>query len=540
MYLRALAALLPCLLFAAPISAQITLTRGQQLSVDVAADGRLAIDLRGDLWIVPGGGGEARQLTFNLKSVQRPRWSPDGQRLVYQAIADGRRGLWIYELDSGEARNVTASPKLNLQPDWHPGGEKIVYSSDGSGAGLDLWELDIPSGLQWRLSSRPGDETEPAWSSDGRDLIYIHHDGKQWSLVLRRHAQPEEILLSSTDRLAAPSWRPDGSLITYFRDGSNGASIDMVILSQPRLIRQYASGEQFVTAPVSWLDRQRMYYSSNGQIRHRLFDAWRSSPLPFRATIQPEVRSTIERKRQALPWLSEPGGSFVIHAERMFDGLGVGYRYDQDILVEGGRIGDIGPHSDHRGSIVIDMGDLTILPGFIDPDARLPSQLAASHGPDLLAMGVTTVVASHPNAPLLNALWSGKETPGPRFLSAEDWQIGATSRPELDAAGAVISSRTTGLPTGQALSAQLKSMEIAGLTSAQSLRAMGANAAAAMLADPYLGRIAIGAAADLVFVDGDPLGKLVDALNVVAVVRNGRFYSVSGLFDRARRAQSVE
>ncbi len=69
---------------------------------------------------------------------------------------------------------------------------------------------------------------------------------------------------------------------------------------------------------------------------------------------------------------------------------------------------------------------------------------------------------------------------------------------------------------------------------------MGANAAAAMLADPYLGRIAIGAAADLVFVDGDPLGKLVDALNVVAVVRNGRFYSVSGLFDRARRAQSVE
>ena len=29
-------------------------------------------------------------------------------------------------------------------------------------------------------------------------------------------------------------------------------------------------------------------------------------------------------------------------------------------------------------------------------------------------------------------------------------------------------------------------------------------------------------------------------LNVVAVVRNGRFYSVSGLFDRAKRAESVD
>jgi len=539
-YLQALVTLLCTLLLAAPVSAQVTLTRGEQLSVDVASDGRLATDLLGDLWIIPGGGGDARPLTRNLKSVRRPRWSPDGKRLVYEATADDRRDLWIYELDSGETRNIAAHSGLNLHPDWHPDGAKIVYSSDEGGAGLDLWELDIPSGLRWRLSSRPGDETEPAWSSDGRDLIYIHHDGDEWSLILRRHSQAEEILLSSNDQLAAPSWRPDGSLITYLRHRSNGVGIDMVILSVPRLIRQYASGEQFVATPVSWLDRQRMYYSSNGEIRQRLFNAWRSSPLPFRAIIQPEVRSTLERTRQSLPWLSEPDGSFIVHAERVFDGLGVGYRFDQDIFVEGGRIGDIGPHSDHRGSIVIDMGDLAILPGFIDPDARLPSRLAAGHGPDLLAMGVTTIVASHPDAEQLNTLWSGKETPGPRFLSADGWQIGVTSRPELDATGAVVTSRTTGLATGQALSAQLKSMQIAGLTSEQSLRAMGVNAAAAMLADPYLGRIALGAAADLVFVDGDPLIELMDALNVVAVIRNGRFYSVSGLFDRAKRAESVE
>ena len=61
-----------------------------------------------------------------------------------------------------------------------------------------------------------------------------------------------------------------------------------------------------------------------------------------------------------------------------------------------------------------------------------------------------------------------------------------------------------------------------------------------MMADPYLGRISTGSAADLVFVVGDPLSDIDTALNVVAVVRNGRFYSVSGLIDRAKAAETVE
>ena len=68
----------------------------------------------------------------------------------------------------------------------------------------------------------------------------------------------------------------------------------------------------------------------------------------------------------------------------------------------------------------------------------------------------------------------------------------------------------------------------------------GANAAGALLADPYLGRIATGAAADLILVDGDPLTTLSHALHVVAVVRNGRFYSVSGLIDRVKSVESVQ
>jgi hypothetical protein len=73
--------------------------------------------------------------------------------------------------------------------------------------------------------------------------------------------------------------------------------------------------------------------------------------------------------------------------------------------------------------IVIDMGDLTVLPGYVDALARLPEDMDETAGPLLLATGLTTVVAEHEEAEHLNTIWSGKVMPGPRLLSARDWQV---------------------------------------------------------------------------------------------------------------------
>lgn len=525
----------------ASAAAQIIVTKGTNLSVDAAGDGRLAIDLRGEIWIVPAGGGEAEQLTHNLNSAQHPRWSPDGSQLAFQAIAAGNHGLWLYEFATGESRNISGESYLDLHPAWHPDGERLVYASDRTGAGFDLWEIDLPTGLHWRLSDRRGDETEPAWSSDGRDLVYVHRVQDRWSLVLRRHGQPEETIVSTTDKLGAPSWRPDGSLITYFRSAAGSTIMQMVILSQPHVIRPFVTNENLIVAAVSWLDRQHMVYSANGTIRLRTFNSWSSTPVPFRATIHaPEAVPEAPLERRALPWLEEPDGRLIIHASRMFDGVGGGYQRDRDIIIEGGRIAAVEDHQQRTGTIVIDMGDLTILPGFIDVDARLPADLSANHGPTLLTKGITTLVAKHGAVEQLNSLWSGKITPGPRLLDASDWPIAPVPGPDFDVTSTVLGSNATALLAGDALSAEFRVLAMAGLTPEQMLRAIGVNAAAALRADPYLGRIATGAAADLVFVDGDPLGNINDALKVVAVVRNGRFFSISGLKERAELAKSVE
>lgn len=565
----------------APLAAAQTITRGGNLAADIARDGRIAIDLAGDIWIVPPGGGQARPVTDRLKTAQRPRWSPNGLQIAYQAVLGGKPGLFVHDLESLQSRRVGGDASFDMDPAWHPGGERLVYASDTAGAGFDLWEVDLPSGLRWRLTHRDGDETDPAWSSDGRDLVYVHRSGDQWQLILRRQGLPDETLLATTEKIAGPSWRPDGSLVTFWRQGETASRIDMVILAEPRLVRRYANGEDFGQAPVSWLDRHRMLYTANGMLRQRLFNSWTSSPLPFEATLQPDepVTEAVAIERRALARIDEPAGQLVIRAARLYDGIGGGYQRERDILIRGGRIEALEPHRERPGYVLIDMGDLTILPGYIDAHGRLQEltrRFGDTAGPVVLATGVTTIVATQNDSNRLNARWSGKSMPGPRLLSRDDLPVanllsvadsttpGLTallqsrqallsglsalparrfSEPPTLAATAsaiVISSVDNGLPAGIGLHAEFLALVAAELQPEQALKAAGVNAAAALKLDPLLGRISVGAAADLVLVDGDPLSNIADALRIVAVVRNGRFFSVSGLIDRIQSNESVE
>ncbi|MGB5489972.1 MAG: hypothetical protein WBM76_04005, partial [Woeseiaceae bacterium] len=130
----------------APLAAQQTITRGGNLSADIARDGRVAIDLAGDIWVVPPGGGTAKSVTRKLKTAQRPRWSPDGSRIAYQAVDQGSPGLFIYEFTSGQSSRISHGASFDMRPAWHPDGQRIVYASDATGEGFDLWEVDLPSG----------------------------------------------------------------------------------------------------------------------------------------------------------------------------------------------------------------------------------------------------------------------------------------------------------------------------------------------------------------------------------------------------------
>jgi Amidohydrolase family/WD40-like Beta Propeller Repeat len=645
------ALLLPLLFAGAFASAQVILSEGTNLSADVSPKtGKLALDLLGSIWVLDAQGGAAEAVSDNLQPARRPQWSPDGERLLYQTTSAFGSRIWLLDLASDDTSPLDDGRHYDQHPDWHPDGQRIVFSSDRRGSGFDLWELDLATGLAWRLTHDDGDETEPAWSPDGRDLAWISRRDGHWRLLLRRRGKPAVALVVSDTPLAAPSWRPDGTLLTFLQRDGGEYRLDMVILSDPPVVRPLATNQDFFVSPPSWLDRQRLYYTADGVIRRRSINAWQANEIPFRADaglLAPRESGQVQRQ---LPVTDPPGRRLVIRAARLFDGMRAGYSEDMDILIEGARIAAVEPRHEWKDATVLDLGEVAVLPGFIDVYSALPASPQAAAGVQLLSFGVTTVVAASPDGGFDAALWESERMPGPRLLRAapaslrpeaengvrpwlvtlpaaddaadgdralvqawrelgvpvlsESWStgfrlgadlfLGADTLPAsplgvqyqdvrvalgagpaamvsgLADAGTpglsalfevrqaeglqrpaeiqrrhaalprlggetstvALGSKPNGLPPGLATHAELRALAAAGLSGEQVLWAAGRNAARALGLENQVGRIAPGALADLVLVAGDPRARVADAVNVVAVVRNGRFYSVGGLLDR--------
>ncbi len=648
---RSLAAILLALAAAAG-RADTLVTESAAFDLDVSpVDGRIAIDLAGSIWVLPARGGEAQLLSNGSGTASRPRWSPDGSKILFETRSASGSQLWILDLESANTERVADAGFHNQHGDWHPGGERIVYASQRGDSGLDIWETDLPTGLSWRLTSLPGDETEPVWSANGRHLAYLHENGPPTELVLRRFGEPDRPVASSDGNLLAPSWRPDGSLLTFIRDDENGLRAEMAILSDPVLVRTLVGGETLVPTPLSWLDRMRFVYVADGNIRSRGFEDRRSRMLPFRAFVPNEpVVAPRTVHRRTLPLVDAPRSRFVVRAAQLFDGVYAGYRRNMDIVIENGRVSAIEAARARPDDVLLDLGDTTVFTGFIDAWSALPAELSPAHGAAILAFGVTTLVTADLPSDFAPHTWEQEATPGPRLLAAtpvdatvdrprdfylavmpeepqtvdelsaqvEPWheagvpvlattparrywpladvllataytddatpvsdkpsvsvsvllsgladsgtpdierllesrqvsELGFAPRParrlaalpRLTTLGAriVAGSRPNGLPAGLALHAELAALAAAGLDAEQVLKAAGQNPAAALGIDNQVGTLVPGSLADLVLVSGDPLARPSDSIRVVAVVRNGRFYSVASLLERATPASSVE
>ncbi|MGI9270909.1 MAG: amidohydrolase family protein [Woeseiaceae bacterium] len=412
---------------ASPVAAQVTITQGTNFSVDAAADGRLAIDLLGNIWVVPPNGGLAEAIPTGELPVRRARWSPNTDSIIYQVTSNAHDQIRQYRFAENDNRDITDATFTAQHPSWHPAGERILFSSDQHESGFDLWELDLATQLKWRISHRDGDELEPAWSANGRDLVYVHHNDGEWTIVLRRLGEPDVALVSSPTKLSSPQWRPDGTLLTFLRHGENALSLDMLILSDPLLVRPLISNEDLFDAPVAWLNRQQLVYTANGVIRKRNFNSWSSSNVPFRATVSGAGGNVVTTPRQReLENFDTPPGKLILRTARLFDGIGGGYQQNLDIVMRDGKIIALETRRDRPGEIVVDLGNVTALPGFVDSYANLPANPDNAVGALMLSFGVTMIVAEHASSETLSQSWSSKQTPGPRILTADSV---ATAKP---------------------------------------------------------------------------------------------------------------
>lgn len=184
-------------------------------------------------------GAVARLTGDGTATEQTPRWSPDGRQVVFASNRAHYSGtsrdtgapdldIWIVNADGTNARRLTTDPALDADPAWTPDGRGVVFSSDRDSRG-DLYLVTIATGTTVRLTRHfvgraimPSVSPAPSRTAFAAQTLRV---GAFWDFQVHvRDASGAIVPVPSTAGACWPRWSPDGRRLAHVRLGANERS----------------------------------------------------------------------------------------------------------------------------------------------------------------------------------------------------------------------------------------------------------------------------------------------------------------------------
>jgi Tol biopolymer transport system component/predicted Ser/Thr protein kinase len=165
-----------------PVLTRLTVDAGLTTDPALSPDGRFlafASDRGGDgtldIWVRQVAGGDPFRLTKDPADDVEPSFSPDGSKVVFRSERDGG-GIYVVSTLGGDERRIADQGR---RPRWSPDGSRIVYWTGLSTAFL-VTKADAPrvfvvpagGGEAQRLFSDFAVASSPIWSPDGKRLLF--------------------------------------------------------------------------------------------------------------------------------------------------------------------------------------------------------------------------------------------------------------------------------------------------------------------------------------------------------------------------------
>ncbi len=213
---------------------------GTWMNLDVSPDGKeIAFDLLGDIYVMPISGGKALRIAEGMPWEVQPRFSQDGNHILFTSDRAGGDNIWIMGRDGSDKKQLTKETfRLLNNAFWHPSGEYFVArkhftGTRSLGAG-EMWLYHKTGGAGMQLTKRKNDQQdagEPVFSPDGRYVYFsedvdgagyftYNKDPHSGIYNIRRYdTQLGEIedIISGPGGAVRPQVSPDGNLLAFIR-----------------------------------------------------------------------------------------------------------------------------------------------------------------------------------------------------------------------------------------------------------------------------------------------------------------------------------
>lgn len=204
---------------------------------------------------------QTRQSRPWLEAARSPAWSSDANSLLFYSLTGlqgGTTGVWLQKLGSPE----------NLQLINSPFSQAVTWSSDGlhlatwvekeAGPNLVLWNLAGSQAFDGPVGSHP------AWSPEGRRLVYRSCTKEGWNLsaieIIGNSFKGDSLRQLTEGDDSQPSWSPDGQQIAFVRQEAEHRAIYVVNVDGSGL-KHLTDGLADTLSPAWTPDKRLLYWS---------------------------------------------------------------------------------------------------------------------------------------------------------------------------------------------------------------------------------------------------------------------------------------
>jgi TolB protein len=130
-----------------------------------------------DLYTVRVDGTSLRHVAREPNGASSPAWSPGGKWIAFLANDGG-----LYLIDAGGRHRRRLEGTFGAKLSWAPDGSKLAFEIRGKAPNWgDIGVVDVATGKRRNLTHRPGEESGPAWSPDGRKIAFVADMNCVWT-----------------------------------------------------------------------------------------------------------------------------------------------------------------------------------------------------------------------------------------------------------------------------------------------------------------------------------------------------------------------